>query len=95
MKNNKCDFCEHGGKDCPESFGYPRYRCTREKGHAGPHAACGTLTHILLIWDDAGKIIGGEDQELAKRYHELKHEKPDNTPEFIVWTAEDIIKREA
>jgi len=30
------------------------YRCTRRKGHTGPHIACGITVHNVAIWWSEG-----------------------------------------
>ena len=53
-----CELCGYGDEMClgrltDDRFPWP-WQCTREKGHAGRHAACGTTLgeHPYIEWDD-------------------------------------------
>ena len=57
-----CELCGHNGDLCLSvlrlssefSEVWLPWQCTREKGHAGRHAACGTNPgeHPFIEWDD-------------------------------------------
>lgn len=45
---NKEDSCD---SQCADPEGQFIYDCTREKGHEGPHIACGITVHQGAKWD--------------------------------------------
>jgi len=50
-----CDYCVESGRWCGAVYPmYPKppFGCTREKGHSGPHVACGTWGHEIEEWSD-------------------------------------------
>jgi len=55
MKYHTCQYCGplRGLPSCDE-FGPDELICTREKGHEGPHIACGATehSHPVGIWEN-------------------------------------------
>lgn len=47
-----CELCDHGKDFCGATGGTEAYGCTREKGHSGDHAACGSResSHPIFRW---------------------------------------------
>ena len=53
-EKDDCEYCYLPMADvmpCNASW-RGSYRCSREKGHDGPHVACGTDLHELRVWKD-------------------------------------------
>jgi len=63
-----CRYCKPVLEDnelpCRTEDPLGEWTCTRERGHAGPHIACGVSTgHSLEAWDAAGNYLGGTNDD--------------------------------
>jgi hypothetical protein len=60
-----CKYCEEWdaatNDNCPGKLG--KMFCTRERGHEGPHVACGVENHEYAIWKERvdESTSGGSD----------------------------------
>lgn len=53
MEYSVCQYCTIGRNAmCDEA--HDEYTCTREKGHGGPHVACGLYKHAVKAWENSG-----------------------------------------
>lgn len=61
-----CPFCDaprrdgaspHAGRECRRPVGPGGFACTRPRGHAGPHVACGLdpAMHPIAVGHDDGR----------------------------------------
>lgn len=56
-RSHECPFCASGEEPnyCEAESAPDKFLCTREKGHDGPHVACGVSEHEIITWE------GGEE----------------------------------
>lgn len=65
-----CGFPHDHDTPCGEMAPRRNRECSRERGHAGPHAHCGTWTCKYIVWTDDGDVVYDHRDALAAKKSE-------------------------